>query len=245
MSALALRIFACVCMLLDHIGYCFPQLYYLRYVGRLAFPLFVFLIVNGYAHTSSRLRYALRLALFAVISQVPFTLFCGYGSFLHKGNVFFTLLCALLVLWATDGMLKNKVLRWVCFLPSLAAVVLFHFGILSSDYGLKGILLALTFRYLYRSKLLTVLGTFVSVFFPQLVGYGLQCYHLLQGREEIFQPPTDWALTQAFSLLALIPIFLYNGKRGRMPENKFAAKAVQWGFYLFYPLHMLLLYLLP
>lgn len=244
MSALALRILACVCMLLDHIGYCFPQLYYLRYVGRLAFPLFVFLIVNGYGHTSSRLRYALRLALFAVISQVPFTLFCGYGSFLHKGNVFFTLLCALLVLWATDGLLKNKVLRWVCFLPSLAAVMLFHFGILSSDYGLKGILLALTFRYLYRSKLLTVLGTFLSVFFPQLVAYGLQCCYFLLGREVAFQVPDRWTLVQGFSLLALIPIFLYNGKRGRMPENKVAAKAVQWGFYLFYPLHLLLLYLL-
>lgn len=244
MSALALRILACVCMLLDHIGFCFPRLIYLRYVGRLAFPLFVFLLVNGYGHTSSRLRYALRLALFTLISQVPFALFCGHESFLTKGNVFFTLLCALLVIWATDALLKGKVTRWLAFLPGLAAVALFYFGILKSDYGYKGILLALTFRYLGKNKVLTVLGSFCSVFFGQLLAVAKWLCLLLMGRELAFPMPNEWTRIQIFSLLALIPIFLYNGKRGKMPRNKAAAKAVQWGFYLFYPLHLTILYLL-
>ncbi len=244
MSALALRILACGLMLLDHIGYRFPELLLLRYIGRLSFPLFVFLIVNGYRHTSSRPRYALRLGLFALLSQVPFTLFCGYESYLTKGNAFFTLLCALLVIWATDTLLRGKITRWFSFLPGLLAVSLFYFDLISADYGLKGILLALTFRYLSEKKLLTVLASFCSVFFPQLVGYALRLFYLLLGREVVFALPDPWTMAQAFSLLALIPIFFYNGKRGNLPKKPAAAKAVQWSFYLFYPLHLYLFYLL-
>ena len=100
MSALTLRILACLFMLLDHIGYSLggshPLYLPLRCIGRLAFPIFVFLVVNGFRHTSNRPRYALRLALFAVISQVPFALFCGQKTYFSNGNVFVTLLICLL-----------------------------------------------------------------------------------------------------------------------------------------------------
>ena len=244
MSALALRILACVCMLLDHIGYSCPGWHFLRYIGRLAFPIFVFLMVNGYLHTSSRLRYALRFGLFALISQIPFTLFCGYDSFFQRGNIFFTLLCALLMLWATDSLLKGKLTRWFAFLPGLFATAVFFFNLFPSDYGLKTILLALTFRYLSKRKLLTVFASFLAIFLPQLVGYAQDLLRLLLGQNPVFYLPDAWTLTQAVSLLALIPIFLYNGKKGKQPGHLMTAKALQWGFYLFYPLHMLLLYLI-
>ena len=168
MSALALRIIACVCMLLDHIGYCFagrwPFLAPLRWIGRIAFPLYVFLIVNGFRHTSNRFRYALRLAVFAVISQVPFALMCHPKTMLGTLNVFVTLLLALLTVWATDAMRKNRVTKYLCFLPTLAVYAVYYFGLLKSDYGAKGILLAMTF-YLFDGKyLLTALGMIVSLF---------------------------------------------------------------------------------
>lgn len=241
MSALALRILACVTMLLDHIGFCFPRLSFLRYAGRLAFPLFVFLIVNGYIHTSNRFRYALRLGLMAVISQIPFALFCHHGGVFQKFNVFFSLLCALLMLWGTDALLKGKITRWFSFLPGLFMAGMFYFGYLSSDYGLKTILLALSFRYLNKKKILLIPACFVSVFFDLLAGYALQ---LLRGQGAQLAPPSQWAMAQAFSLLALIPIFLYNGKKGATPQKPMAAKALQWSFYLFYPLHLLVLYLI-
>lgn len=245
MSALALRILACVSMLLDHLGYCYPQLHFLRYVGRLAFPIYVFLIVNGYTHTSCRLRYALRLGLMAVISQIPFSLFCHYDSFFEKYNVFFSLLCALLVVWATDGLLKSGFTRWLAFLPGLLMTVVYYFGYVEADYGIKALWMALTFRYLGKHKFLTVLGCFLSVYAIPLLGYALQLLLLLMGRQVSFSSISLWTAVQIFSLFALIPIFLYNGKKGAVPKSPLAVKALQWSFYLFYPLHLFLLYIIP
>ncbi|MBQ3355923.1 MAG: hypothetical protein IJG45_02240 [Oscillospiraceae bacterium] len=248
MSALALRIIACVCMLLDHIGYFFggryPFLTPLRWIGRIAFPLYVFLIVNGFRHTSNRPRYALRLAIFAVISQVPFALMSHPGKMLGTLNVFVTLLLALLTVWATDAMRKHRYTKYVCFLPTLAVFCLYYFGLIHSDYGAKGILLAMTFYLFDGKRVLTALGMLVSIYHPYLISLGFALLHLLQGRQAAIQPLSEWELTQLFSLLSLVFIFLYNGKKGRLPASRVGAKAVQLGFYAFYPAHMLLLYAL-
>lgn len=243
MSALSLRIFASICMLLDHLGFLFPQYPLLRYIGRLAFPIYIFLLVNGYRHSSNRLRYALRLGLFALVSQVPFTLFCGYGSYFTRGNVFFTLLIALLVLWLTDTLARQKRLRFLAPLPALLAYALYHLGWLSSDYGAKGFLLALSFFYLGDRKLLCLGACIFSVFHGQFLRLAVQTKNYLLGLNADFSPPTFWEQAQSFSLLALIPIFLYNGKKGKSPSSALGKHALQWGFYLFYPLHLLILYL--
>ena len=243
MSALCLRIIASCCMLLDHIGYLFPQLGILRYVGRLAFPLYVFLLVNGYRHSSSRPGYALRMGLFALVSQVPFCLFCGYGDYFAKGNVFFTLLLALLVLWATDTLAGKKPLRWLAPLPALLAYGLYYFGLLNTDYEAKGFLLALSFFYLGDRRLLCLLASLASLFHSLLLSYALQLVKLLLGREAVFAALSPWQLAQLFALAALPLIFLYNGKKGKTPASPLGKRALQWGFYLFYPLHMLILHL--
>lgn len=246
MSALVLRIIACVCMLLDHIGYCFagrwPFLEPLRWIGRIAFPLYVFLIVNGFRHTSNRFRYALRLAIFAVISQVPFALMVHPKTMLGSLNVFVTLLLALLTVWATDEMRKHRFTKYLCFLPTLAVFALYYFGLIRSDYGAKGILLAMVFYLFEGKRLLTAVGMLVSIYYQYLIALGFLLLHALQGRPYSITPPTKWQLVQLFSLLALVFVFLYNGKKGRLPASKRAAKAVQLGFYLFYPVHMLALY---
>lgn len=244
MSALCLRIIASCCMLLDHIGYLFPALSPLRWIGRLAFPLYVFLLVNGYEHSSNRLRYALRMGLFALLSQIPFCLFCGYESYFTKGNVFFTLLIALLVLWATDALAGRKIFRFLAPLPALAVFVLYHFGFLSTDYGAKGLLLALCFFYLRKKPLLCLLGSFVALFHTQLIAYAFQVKNLLLGSTAVFALPDRWQLIQLFALAALPLILLYNGKKGKTPASSLGKQALQWGFYLFYPVHMMILHII-
>lgn len=244
MSAFALRLLACVAMLLDHIGYnlggAHPLYLPLRCIGRLAFPIFVFLIVNGFRHTANRPRYALRLALSAVISQIPFSLFCRESGFLANGNVFFTLLLCLLVVWAADA-LRAHGLKWLMPLPALVAFVPFYFGFLRADYGAKGILLAMSFYLFADHRVAAAVGTLLAVTHRYLLALALALLHLVQGRPAGLAMPSQWELVQLLSLAALLPIFLYNGKKGFTPRSPAAAKALQLGFYLFYPAHLLAL----
>lgn len=238
MSALMLRLLACLCMLLDHIGYVW-DVDVLRAVGRLAFPIFVFLIYNGYLHTSDRRRYALRLGLFALISQIPYCLLDGYENWLEKGNVFVSLLMALLCLWAVDAMCKCGKLRFFCWLPPVVLYLCYHYGWLNSDYDIKGVLFVLVFYFIERrslwGKLLTVLGMLAAVNYSFFLELGVS---LLRGMETI-PAMRPWELLQNWSLLAAVPIFLYNGEKGHTGRHP---KLVQYGFYWFYPAHQLVLW---
>ena len=228
-------------MLLDHIGYIW-HIQSLRVVGRIAFPIFVYLIYNGYRHTSSKWKYALRLAVFAAISQIPFTLFCYGRLFYHNGNVFFTLLAALLCLWSVDVMLQHRILRWFCLLPSIAVSLLYYRGVLSSDYGAVGILMILVFYICDRPgmcwKMLTVIGFYCAIYYKELLGVLLS---LMRNTE--LPVLSAWRQTQLCAGLALLFIFAYNGQKGTI-AGKTGGKLLQYGFYLFYPLHMMLLYLI-
>ncbi len=247
MSALLLKIIACVTMVLDHIGY-FWNIEPLRIVGRIAFPIFVYLIYNGYCHTSSKWKYALRLAFFAIATQIPFNLFMNGSLWQGDGNVFFTLLAALIGLWTVDAMRKNKVLRWFCLLPSLGIYWLYRKGIFVSDYGAKGLLLILVFYFCDRKgfgwKLLTVLGFFCAIYHAYILSWGKTLVLQLLGTQKPWQIPDNWEMTQAWSALSLPLIFAYNGKKGPSPKSKPLAKLCQLGFYLFYPLHMVILWFL-
>lgn len=246
MSAFALRLFACAAMLLDHIGYCLgtshPLYLPLRIVGRTAFPIFVFLIVNGFRHTSDRRRYALRLGVFALISQIPYSLFVNKPSVWSSGSVFFTLLLCLLTVWLTDALRRSGRWRVLMPLPALTGFCLFYFGFLRADYGAKGILMATVFYLFDGNRVLTAVGLLVALLYEQLLSALLALLHLLRGQSAGLVAPTQWQLLQLFALLALVPIFLYNGKKGGALRSPAAAKAVQLGFYLFYPAHLLLLW---
>ena len=94
LSAAALHILAMTFMLMDHLwATLLSSQMWLTHVGRLAFPIFAFLAVEGYFHTRSFKRYALRMLLFAVLSEVPFDLMYGGTVFypVHQ-NVIWTLL---------------------------------------------------------------------------------------------------------------------------------------------------------
>lgn len=247
MSAMTLKIIACISMLLDHIGLVF-DISILRIIGRLAFPLYLFLLYNGYKHTSNKLLYAVRLAVFAVISQVPFSLFTTGNVFSLNGNVFVTLFISLILIWITDSMIKHRVAKWASFIPTAVLYSAYHFGFIVSDYGAKAVLMSFVFVAIYGDgkgmlrKLLTALGILCAVFNSYIVKWLLLPAYWLIGQNPGWPTISYWQTVQIFSLLALPIIFLYNGKKGKFPIGNLKAKTVQYGFYLFYPVHMIALW---
>ncbi len=238
MSALNLRLIASICMLLDHIGYCL-HIDFLRYIGRLAFPIYVFLMVNGFFHTKSPLRYAGRLALFALLSQIPFSLFCTNTISYPKLNVIVTLLLGLLVIWTGEILMNHRYSRYISLLPALIVSCLCYLGLIQGDYGSKGILLAVVF-WVFRGKpMWIIVGAFLSIWHGSLLNL---IFDLLKGTAPTM--PSQWDMTQTFSLLSLPLIFLYNNEPGPLPQKPIAKRVVQFSFYAFYPLHMLILWLL-
>ena len=190
LSAAALHILAMTFMLMDHLwATLLSSQMWLTHVGRLAFPIFAFLAVEGYFHTRSFKRYALRMLLFAVLSEVPFDLMYGGTVFypVHQ-NVIWTLLLGLLGIRLMEAA-RAKGKRWLYVLTCAAVVVLgFALGTLGMvDY--------------YGAGVLTVFAFYVVVL-------GGQMYPVtLFGREiELCE--------QGLALLALVPIWLYRGRQG-------------------------------
>ena len=243
MSALVIKLIACLTMLLDHIGYSWPALAVLRAPGRLSFPLFVFLMTEGFRHTSSRPRYALRLGVFALLSQIPFSLLLSGRPFFPKGNVIFTLLLSMLLLWQLEYFRQRRLHLLGLVLP-LAAFFLCWRYILRIDYGAEGILLALAIYYFGGRPLLLLLGVTVSVFYSILISWVGTVVHLLLGQQDVFVRVEGWNLMRVFALPSVGLMWAYNGKPGPHPASPLGRKASQLGFYAFYPAHMLALWLL-
>lgn len=180
----------------------------MRIIGRIAFPIFCFLLVEGFGHTRNRLKYAARLGAFALISEIPFDLaFHGTPLEFSYQNVFFTLFFGLIAMlgcqYVEDAGL-NRVLQ-VLLDVAIIAACMGAVELLKTDYAAKGILCIMAL-YLFRKNRKRQILAGCLVFFW-------------------------WELP---ALIAFIPIALYNGKKGWN---------VKYFFYLFYPLHLLLIYL--
>lgn len=178
-----------------------------RIIGRLAFPVYCFLLIEGFEKTSSRRKYAGRLFLFAMLSEVPFDL--AFHSMLFYStyqNVFFTLFIGFIMIWLMETIEKRcqnlflKLTGWLVVF--LAAAVLME--ILYCDYGAHGAI-AIALLYLFRKRKLDQIIAGCAAFL--------------------------WEITAPF---AFIFIALYNGKRGLK---------LKYFFYIFYPAHLLALYL--
>ncbi len=217
LSQEALKTIACICMLLDHIGAALVPCMGLRLVGRLAFPIYCFLLTQGARHTHSPRRYLLRLAIGAALSELPFDLlFFGTPELGHQ-NVMLTLLLGLGMLLALRRM-AHPALQVLCVALAVGAAEL-----LRVDYGGLGVLLIALFAQSGGNRLVITLGAgaiFLCMGGPPITVAGL---------------PVP---LEVFALLALPLIFCYHG------EKRTASRAVQWGFYLFYPLHLTLLLLI-
>ena len=144
-----LKVLASLLMLIDHIGIViFPEQIAFRIIGRIALPLFVYQLVIGFKHTTDIKKYLVRLWIFALISQIPYTLLFETYSL----NIFFTLLCALGLLYA----LREKAYSYI--FPILVLSILFDM-----DYGIYLLLLALMFNYINNKVVLTTLFILINL----------------------------------------------------------------------------------
>ncbi|MCL2030063.1 MAG: conjugal transfer protein TraX, partial [Oscillospiraceae bacterium] len=200
-----LRVIALVTMLLDHIGVVFrpdlPDWLYitLRLTGRLAMPIFCFLIAEGLFHTRSAPRYLARLAVFAVLSEIPFDLaFYGRLWYPLQQNVFFTLALGLAAIAVFDRMLGMGLKYLVVFVPLLAAAAA---ELLRTDYGLFGVYFIVVF-YLCRARTRVMLAAFSA---------GVLALAVAQLR-----PGEPFAYITLMHLGSLAFILRYNGKPGRL-----------------------------
>ncbi len=217
-----LKLLACLTMLVDHIGAVLvPGNLILRCIGRLSFPIYCFLIAEGAHYTRNPKKYALRMALIAVLTELPYDL-AFYGRYYpdHQ-NVMPTLL---LGFCALEAMKRCSGPGWklLTVLPFAAASEL-----MQGDYGAEGVLIIALFfltRELPDRLILQTLGL-AAVF------GGMASIPLFYVGTWPFQ-------MQLLGVLAMVPIGLYSGRKA------VSSQAVQWGFYLFYPVHLTILALI-
>lgn len=179
-----LKLIAIVTMLIDHIGYLlYPQYFFLRIIGRLSFPIFAYLIATGARRTHSPSRYAFRLLLFGLISQVPYNLFTQnlYLSF-QDPNIFFTLLAGLLLIYC----FREKSLQNLLF----SLVILLSVGWLNLSYGYYGILLILLFYTFDGKPLQLTLAAVLATLVNYLEAGHLHQTYALVSLPIIFKNPT-------------------------------------------------------
>ncbi len=230
-TSFSLHIMAMVFMLCDHLwGASFVNHDVFTCIGRLAFPIYAFMIVEGYFHTKNLKKYVMRLFLFALISEIPFNLVMGSRAFfpIHQNVLWSFLISIGLIHWNEKA--KGKP-AWKRILVAIATVLIAYIGgiITFVDYYNAGILMVLTF-YLFRGKKWWhYLGQLLCLWYincEMLAGFGYEV--------NLFGT-TRFIARQGIALLALIPIWLYRGKQG------YHSKTLQYIYYGFYPVHLLLL----
>lgn len=219
----ALKCIAAALMLTDHVGaILLPEVLALRCVGRLAFPIFAFFIAEGYAHTRNFGRYFRRLAILAVVSEMPFNLENGAVFDLTRQNVLFTFCLALLTLRGLEALGRERGFgRWAgCGLVLAAGSAAGE--LLRTDYGGWGVV-TVALLYLCRDGKYAKLWLLLAMAAVNGLGMGSLTMPVFGGEMPI----------QIFAVAALPVIWLYNGQAG--------PKGLRRAFYVFYPAHLLVL----
>ncbi len=212
-------------MTIDHIGLLlFPDILILRILGRLAFPIFAFCIADGLKHTRSIKRYILLLFIFAIISQIPYHFIFQPQV---KLNILFTFLIGIAFILSlnkigANGNISNKFLA-IVFLILLSTLCIVDLYLRIIEYSLFGVLLVVTFYYLDYNKISSYLTPTILILLMTL--YNLLIYSF-NFHNSIY----------IFALLALPLIYFYNNEKGKFN--------IKYLFYIFYPTHLLLLYLI-
>lgn len=230
-------------MLSDHVGYMMMAsgigdsdiALLLRLVGRISFPIFAFLIAEGFKHTRNVVFYSARLFTAGIISEIPYNL-CFHGKLIYRDslNVMFSFAIALVMLIFTDMCIKSskKEIRFLFILPLFASC--YFANSLAVDYGYFAVLLVFLF-YITDSNAISKKIMLIPVLML-FAARGL-ILSFIDGVSA-----TQWQQQQLFSVLAFIPLVLYNGKGGSTGKTKGARKIKQYLFYLFYPAHLIALH---
>ena len=233
-----LKLIACIAMLIDHIGYkiIYPlyaqsaviyepgtlyNIYLLcRGIGRISFPIFAFLLVEGIHHSQNKKKYALRLLTGALVAEIPYNL-------MVSGNVFWLQQSVMVTLFLGFGAL---VCMEKCRSLALKPVAVVPFAVLAevtmADYGWAGVVLIALFelsREMYSPNLMRMGGMIVLFHY-------MSSYVLWLGSVSIPM--------QVLGVFSMIFIANYDGRKITH------SKAIQWSFYLFYPVHMMILWVI-
>jgi len=230
-SSAGLHVLAMGLMLCDHIWATVYPAEWLTCAGRVAFPIFAFLLAEGFRRTHNLRRYLLRLLFWAAVTEIPFNLMYGESLIypLHQ-NVLWTFLLSLLLIAAIEQLRARFPVPVAVLLSGGLAAVGYVLGYLTMvDYYGVGVLTVLVFYLFPNRNWKCFLGQLVCLYYLNVEILGSLYYEVqLFGLEiELFQ--------QELALLALIPIWLYRGKQGHH------SKPFQYFCYAFYPAHMLVL----
>lgn len=224
LSGSALKIIAVLSMLGDHCAYYLmehgtPAYEILRCFGRIAFPVFAFLIAEGFTNTSNRIRYLLTILGFAVISELPWYLLNGADG---THNVMFTLALGVVALATFDRLCEHGP---ICFVSVMLVASLAW--LTGTDFEWQGVVMTTIF-YILRRQTIEPWQPHNRVSFPAQ-----------SLRQVIFAFPIMAAYALTGAILTSAIIFFYDGTRGCIK-----GVAAKYSFYAFYPLHLLGIYFL-
>jgi hypothetical protein len=192
----------------------------MRTIGRIAAPVMFYFLVEGYIHTSSRMKYIIRLLSFGIFSQVPYSLVRYREMSWDNLNVMFTLFMSFAMMVIVDKV-ENKVLRGI-------VVSTIMFLTVFSDWGVMGPFMVWLF-YIYHEDRKKQLISYISLSLAQIL---MSIFMMISGALVWYE-----SIWQIGMILPVILIYPYNGEAGRKNIiNK-------WSFYLFYPLHFVFLWL--
>lgn len=231
LSATTIKFIAIAAMLIDHVAWAFVPTYsvlgqVMHVIGRITASIMCFFIAEGYYYTRDAKKYVLRLAIFALISHVPFIFFeTGRISVWGNTGVIYTLCLSLIALIAYDK-IKSKFLK---YLSILGLSILALFG----DWMCLTIFMVLNFwRHRGDFKKQVIGHCLITLIFV-----GIMCWSYY-----IVGYPIIYGFFQGGMILALPILYLYNGKKGEFAEKH--KEFSRWVFYVFYPLHLIILGLL-
>ena len=262
LNLFTLKLLTAIFMAIDHIGALFfPDQLIFRYIGRLAFPIFCYLIANGLFYTRSKAKYLARLLGFALLAQFPFTLMMRIYNHhlpftLDSGRsifstpsiffavttqnlnalftLFFGLLALILLDWIQTFFAQREQTAIGVFLGVLPAAGLTAACIwLSCEFETLGIPLMVAFYEVAWMKRDACRGPSCRVMFWALPLCAILVTTVIRSSQAI-DPVQQWGYG-CYQGLALIPLSLYHGEPG--PKNKI----IQYSFYAFYPVHMAIL----
>lgn len=230
-TSASLHIMAMLFMLCDHLwGTIVPGNDWLTCIGRIAFPIFAFMIVEGYFCTGNLKKYVLRILVFALISEIPFNLAMGSSLLypIHQ-NVLWTFIIAIGLIYLNEKVKEKKIFARI--LVGASTVLLgYVLGLVTMvDFYHAGVLTVLVFYFFRKKKWWSCIGQLLCLWYINIEMLGGFGYEFSVFGETVF------FTRQGLALLALIPIWLYRGKKG------YNSKAFKYFNYAFYPLHLLIL----
>lgn len=269
LSSFTLHILAMLFMLCDHMwGTIAGDQRWLTCVGRIAFPIFAFMIAEGFLRTSNVKKYLLRLFIFAIVSEIPFNLMMG-GNVKGLGhqNVLWTFIIAILLILLCESIKRGlgklfkmpeevvekkdvlELLVAVCkekrLIPGilffgltiLAYIIVTFAGFIIGTFSLvdyfgPGVVTVLVFYFFHKRNILTLIIQVLLIGYINVEMLAGMVYLVHPFGMELEIPE------QGLALLALIPIWLYFGRQG------YHKKWFRYFCYGFYPVHMLILFLL-